>query len=443
MSNKPKLALISTWKTACGIAAFAHKMVPGLEEKFDVDVFPLDQSIIKANEKKIVKLGDKLINEIAVKLKNYDLVNIQFEPGIFGNSPKDIFRRLFKLIDNSPKCYITFHTIKQGTKFRYAALTKLAITKPIKAIDYWNNRGLDVQYIKMYDKLNTSKYSHVFCHYHTKSAQRYVNVRYKNIKTINFPLTFISAEDKKKYKANAANDRQWIIDKYDLPQDSKIISCYGFISKYKGFDTVINTLFQLPKEYKLCIFGAVHPNSIKLFGSTDEYLDDLLGQISRKEKGIPDIVETLIDSDKELSFSLQDVKKLYQEPTDQDQKGRVVFGGSLDDDDFERAINGSDINVMSYMEVGQTSSGPIALSLDLSKNTISTYNKCFLQLKKYAPNCFDMFDIGNHLQLKKLIELQDAGKHNNSGIEAYTETYSLENRADQIYNTYLEINAKK
>jgi len=297
MSNKPKLALISTWKTACGIAAFSHKMVPGLEEKFDVDVFPLDQSIIKANEKKIVKLGDQIIKDIASKLKNYDLVNIQFEPGIFGNKPSDIFRRVFKLIDNSKKCYITFHTIKQGSSFRYPALFKMLITKPLKAIDYWNNRDLDVAYINMYTKLNSFKYKHVFCHYHTKSAQRYINVRYKNIKTINFPLTFISKEHKAKYKANVANDKQWIIDKYKLPQDSKIISCYGFISKYKGFETVIETLYQLPKEFKLCIFGAVHPNSIKLFAQTDPYLNNLLGQISRKEKGIPDMVESLIDSE--------------------------------------------------------------------------------------------------------------------------------------------------
>jgi len=97
---------------------------------------------------------------------------------------------------------------------------------------------------------------------------------------------------------------------------------------------------------------------------------------------------------------------------------------------------------MSYLEVGQTSSGPIALSLDLSKNTISTYNKCFLQLKKYAPKCFDLFDIGNHVQLKKLIELHTDGKNDNSGIQDYVENYSLENRVDQIYNTYLEIKSK-
>ena len=439
MSNKPKLALISTWKTACGIAAFSHKMVPGLEEKFDVDVFPLDQSILKANEKRIIKLGDKLIDDIVSKLKNYDLVNIQFEPGIFGNRPKDIFRRIFNIIDNSKKCYITFHTIKQGSKFRYPALIKLAITRPIKAIDYWNAKGLDYEYIKMYAKLDTPKYKHVFCHYHTKSAQRYINVRYKNIKTINFPLTFISAEDKRRYKESAPKDRQWIVDKFNLPEGSKIISCYGFISKYKGFETVINALYQLPKEYKLCIFGAVHPNSIQLFGSTDKYLQSLLGQIDRKEKGIPDIVETLLESDKDIAFSLEDVKKLYNDSADKDKHDRVIFGGSLDDDDFERAINGSDINVMSYLEVGQTSSGPIALSLDLSKNTISTYNKCFLQLRKYAPNCFDLFDIGNHVQLKRLIELHEQGKNDSSGIEAYTTNYSLENRVEQIYNTYLEM----
>ncbi|NNE16468.1 MAG: hypothetical protein HKN51_15915 [Saprospiraceae bacterium] len=439
MGNKPKLAVISTWKTACGIAAFAHKMVPGFEEKFDVEVFPLDQSIIKANEKKIIKLGDKIIKGIADRLKEFDLVNIQFEPGIFGNHPKDIFRRLFKLIDNSPKCFITFHTVKQGTKFRYSTLTRLAFTKPIRAVDYWNTRGLDIQYVKMYAKLNTPRYKNVFCHYHTRSAQRYVNVRYPNIKTIDFPLTFISKPEKARYKANVEKDRQWILDSFDLPQDTVLVSCYGFISKYKGFDTIIRAIYQLPDNYKLCIFGAIHPNAIEPFKYTNEYLGNLLGLIDRKAKGIPDIVEDLLESDKELSFSLQDIKKLYAENDDHIKINKVLFGGSLSDDDFERAINGSDINVMSYLEVGQTSSGPIAISLDLEKNTIATYNKCFLQLKKYAPNCFDQFDIGNHVQLRKLIELHTIGKNDMSGLPAYSQNISLENRVEQIYQAYLDI----
>ena len=125
--------------------------------------------------------------------------------------------------------------------------------------------------------------------------------------------------------------------------------------------------------------------------------------------------------------------------TNKVKKPKVTFGGSLDDDDFERAINGSEINVFSYLEVGQTSSGPIALSLDLSKKTIATYNKCFGQLAKYAPAAYTQYDIGNYQQLASYIENLTESNQHAEALERYKEDFNVEDRAEKIYKKYLEL----
>lgn len=440
MESKPKLAVISTWRIACGIAGFAHKMVPAFEKRFEVDVYPLEQSILKSNEKQLIKMGNKLIEEMAEKIKDYDLVNIQLEPGIFGNRPKDIFSRLDTLIKASKKVFITFHTVRQGTEFTYPGFARRFVSRnPIKAIDYLNDSKFDRSYIKLYKKLNSGKFPNLFCVYHTKSAAKYVNIRYPNIKTINFPLTFIDQEAKEDFEVSVAQDRKWLTDRYGIDEDDVIVSSYGFISKYKGFETAIKAVYECADNVKLVIFGAIHPNSIQKFKPHDTYLHDLIGMVNRRNKGIPDIVEELLNSDGQVSMDFRGLDKIYKKGKNSQIKNKVIFAGSLTDPEFERAINGSDINVLSYQEVGQTSSGPIAISLDLKKKTIATYTKCFNQLTRYAKNCFDQFDIGNHLQLKKLIELYVNDKQNNSGQQDYESTYNIENRVELIYENYLNL----
>ena len=48
-----------------------------------------------------------------------------------------------------------------------------------------------------------------------------------------------------------------------VPKESKLIGVFGFLGRYKGFDTAVRALHHLPKDYHLVIFGGVHPNEIK------------------------------------------------------------------------------------------------------------------------------------------------------------------------------------
>src|SRR5437016_4725312 len=61
----------------------------------------------------------------------------------------------------------------------------------------------------------------------------------------------------------------------DVPGGSKLIGVFGFLGRYKGFDTVVKALHHLPKDYHLLIFGGVHPNEIKLHQPIDPVVSTL------------------------------------------------------------------------------------------------------------------------------------------------------------------------
>ena len=99
---------------------------------------------------------------------------------------------------------------------------------------------------------------------------------------MDYPLVFISDDSKKNYKASQEKDSKWLKKKYNIPADKIIVSCFGFISKYKNFETVIEAIYRLPDKYHLMIFGATHPNEVTIGNSFNEYLTDLINLIERK-----------------------------------------------------------------------------------------------------------------------------------------------------------------
>jgi len=55
--------------------------------------------------------------------------------------------------------------------------------------------------------------------------------------------------------------------------------------------------------------------------------------------------------------------------------------------------------VFPYLEVGQSSSGPISQALELGCRVIASRTHTFLQFGKYHKDMIEYFDIGNHLEL--------------------------------------------
>ena len=58
-----------------------------------------------------------------------------------------------------------------------------------------------------------------------------------------------------------------------------------------------------------------------------------------------------------------------------------------------------DAVVFPYLEVGQSSSGPISQALELGCRIIASRTHTFLQFGRYHQDMIEFFDIGNHLEL--------------------------------------------
>ena len=78
---------------------------------------------------------------------------------------------------------------------------------------------------------------------------------------------------------------------------------------------------------------------------------------------------------------------------------RVFFLGATSDEDFLSGMALCDTVVFPYLEVGQSSSGPISQALELGCRVVASRTHTFLQLERYHRNTIEFFDIGNHLEL--------------------------------------------
>ena len=184
-----------------------------------------------------------------------------------------------------------------------------------------------------------------------------------------------------------------------VPTESKLIGVFGFLGRYKGFDTVVRALHHLPEDYHLLIFGGVHPNEIKPHQSIDPVVSSLFDagyvdtsvaeRIRSNAVGTAPAVSVAVDS------SMRDL--LIEHP--KDLSDRIHFMGTQSDTDFLAGMAICDAVVFPYLEVGQSSSGPISQALELGCRVIASRTHTFIQLGRYHHKMIEFFDIGNHLEL--------------------------------------------
>ena len=86
------------------------------------------------------------------------------------------------------------------------------------------------------------------------------------------PLSFLSAGRGSGVRRTASRE---ISPSSTRSRHAKLIGVFGFLGRYKGFDTVVRALHHLPKEYHLLIFGGVHPNEIKPHQPIDPVVSSL------------------------------------------------------------------------------------------------------------------------------------------------------------------------
>ncbi len=397
---RARLAVVSTYDNLCGIAAYTRSLERQLGEIFDVTVFDLNQFLLRSTHRRVRKFGDKHIQAICREIRHYDTVNLQLEHGTLGRGCSDIFRRFSWILRSSPQLSVTFHSIMQSEGFDFAECFKevcrFNFTKAIAMrAHYMRSNRLSAGIASRLRRAQRFKPVSVIVHtrrdlWHMKYVHGIRNV-------YDHPLSFLGGAEAQEIRSAASLEKFAVLEA--VPAHTKLIGVFGFLSRYKGFDTVIRALHHLPEEYHLLIFGGVHPNEIRPHQAIDPvvsslfdagYIDTSVAERTRSHPGAAaPVVSVAFDG------SMRDL--LVEHP--KDLSSRIHFLGAQTDADFLEGMAICDAVVFPYMEVGQSSSGPISQSLELGCRVIASRTHTFLQFARYHPNMVEFFDIGNHLEL--------------------------------------------
>jgi glycosyltransferase involved in cell wall biosynthesis len=229
---------------------------------------------------------------------------------------------------------------------------------------------------------------------HTRRDARLLRDLHGIREATHHPLAFVRPSDAATIRAGANRDAFPLLR--GLPPQAKLIGTFGFLSPYKGFETAMQALHLLPEDHHLLVFGGVHPQGIARHQPIDPYVERLL-QTGRIGQSVLDGLRAPDGEKSALALDGSAAALLAAHP--QDLRKRVHFMGVLDDAEFCTAMAICDAVVLPYLEVGQTSSGPISMALDMGCRVIASRNRAFLQLSRYHPDEIEFFDIGNYAEL--------------------------------------------
>jgi glycosyltransferase involved in cell wall biosynthesis len=350
------------------------------------------------------RLADRHIKEICRALRGFDAVNIQLEHGTLGREAVDSDRRLGWLVAAAPRVSVTFHTMQQPPSFDAWGFAKsVARFKWRAAYDIHRDfiRQGRRSYGTMRHLLRAQATRQVAAIVHNRRDLYDAKYLYGIRNVFDHPLAFLSQAEVDAVRATASRRHFPMLDA--LPEGTVLVGVFGFLNEYKGFGTAIQALHYLPENYHLLIFGGIHPNEIaahrpihpyisSLF--SDAYIDTTLyDRISAPAQDNPPAL--VLSADRGLG------ELLGSHP--RDLSARIHFMGALDDADFLTGMAICESVVFPYLEVGQSSSGPISQALELGCRIIASRTRTFLGFAEYHPNAVEFFDIGNHLELAERI----------------------------------------
>jgi glycosyltransferase involved in cell wall biosynthesis len=393
------LAIVSTYDELCGISSYTRALERQLRGQAEVTVFNLDQYLLRNQHKKVQRLADVHIQEIAARLHAFDCVNIQLEYGTLGRTPGQILRRLRLLVLAASAVSVTFHTVFGNETLDWAALVRNLMTGRLNRvfdfIDNWRRLNIGDRTYAMMREEQRKKPVHAILH--TKRDARLLQNVYNIDRVAHHPLSFVTATQAEQVRAATTRDDFPILR--TLPPQAKLIGSFGFLSPYKGFETALRALHYLPDNYHLLIFGGVHPQTIKREQALDPYIKTLFEEARIGQS----ILDTVTGKKARLSLNLDSASGELFTRHPQDLQQRVHFLGVQNDEGFMRAMALCDIVVLPYLEVGQSSSGPLSLALEMGCRVLASRTLAFLQAARYYPGQIEFFDIGNYAELVDLI----------------------------------------
>jgi len=334
-----------------------------------------------------------MVDDIAKKCAQADVVNIQFEHGLYGKLPSTIWKNLKKITQPSKRIIVTHHTSLDVSSvplnFSFGSLHS--------AVAHFRRNWVIKKLVGL-----CNKKSNAFHIVHTIREKNNMKLflGIDESKIFDHPLSFLSQVEKKKIMSlDLETEREQLFG--SSMKNRKLVGLFGFLHKGKGIETAIKALPHMPEDYSLIIVGGLHPEGIVKGEVNQPYIEEMNRLI--------------------IKARLDDI--------------RIRFVGAVDNDTFVRLMNAVDIVAFPYSEEHQTSSGAAGMALDLHKTILCARNSCFLELAKYTKDGITFFEISNALEFAHKVEsLSESLSTVYTTTEHYGKTYNVETRA-KLYHT--------
>ncbi|WP_169316109.1 glycosyltransferase, partial [Pseudomonas agarici] len=365
----PKLLIVSSYRRACGIAQYVEFLELPLRQQndFDVEIASLPVDLLRSQSPYAKRAARAEFNILLQKIESADIINIQFEPGLLGFVPTQIWSNLNAIIRKSKKVIITYHTVPSFDSPRFHFSRQ-------GMVDYLRAWRGNYVFNRLFAKFrrNPGKFHHIVQTAREAKNFTLLGVRKDNI--THQPLAFISKGVREHMSHDAAKIK--ILAQMNIGSGATLVGCFGFLSPYKGIEIAIKALSALPSHYHLLVVGGLHPEGVDRGSVERPYIQKLL-KVIKKHQGL---------------------------------SKRVHFCGALGNEEFNQVMLACDAVVLPYAEVGQTSSGPAALALDMLRPLYCSRTKCFGELDRYQPGAISFFEIGNHMELAEKLLLTDGDR---------------------------------
>ncbi len=394
-----KILIISSYKRPCGIAQYVEHLEPALRAigSFEVEIFALPVNLLRSTSSHGRAAAKKAMQELCSRVAQADVVNVQLEPGLYGVTPFLIWRRLSAILNASRKVILTYHTVPPMDSDKI----QLTLRGLYRLLQRWRGNYV-FDRLFSYVRARPKKFFHIV---QTEREAKNFELLGISAATIAFqPLSFLGADARAKFSDNRDRLREQLCTEFSI--EGRLIACFGFLSPYKGIEVAIRALAYLPDNCHLLIVGGLHPEGIEHGAVEQGYLQKLLNEL----QGSPAAKRTN-----------NKIKKLVEQ---------VHFCGALENEAFNELMAACDAIVLPYAEVGQTSSGPVAIALDMQRPVYCSRNHCFRELDRYEPGMLSFFEIGNHLELAEKLRRQDGDRPERAHARLrYLNRYNIDTRA--------------
>jgi len=343
---------VSTWGIPCGIATYAGNLVAALERRgMAREVFALEPHAWAHYLPADVK---RLRAEIVERVRGVDLVHIQHEHGLFGvaqgsrSSSRNYGRILGDILRAGTPVVTTFHTAPLGHRRRRGIAGMFEAIKGFSRSRTWRRRvaatfgGSRGRALALVHTPNTR-------HALVRSGIPESAVRVMPHGCLPPRVSTVSGDEAKR--------------RLGLPEETRLLTIFGFVGRYKGHDIALEALRHLSDEYRLAICGGPHPDA------RDGFFESVLRRVQRA--GL---------------------------------EQRVRITGWLDAADADLYYAATDVCLAPYREdAGLSASGAITWALSSGRPVVASKIEAFQAIQRANP-CMLMTSPGHAKELAWAVE---------------------------------------